>query len=226
MKKLVCICMAALMTLSTMVGCSPADTTSADNAGSAPTGKVGVNFEGTVTAVNGDEVTLESGKIIVITSDTGNFIQGYTEDDPDSERVSADKIYCNVAARIGGKLVINFEGKVAAVEDDRMTLENGQVVLISDDTVFSIASGVVEHIILSEGYNIQGYTEDDAAASEITASRIHIIALTTREPLQRNGSRSFQVFFKSQNPVLPERSLYTGVASPKPPETARICPVV
>ena len=151
MKKLVCICMAALMTLSTMVGCSPADTTSADNAGSAPTGKVVVNFEGTVTAVNGDEVTLESGKIIVITSDTGNFIQGYTEDDPDSERVSADKIYCNVAARIGGKLVINFEGKVAAVEDDRMTLENGQVVLISDDTVFSIASGVVEHIILLRG---------------------------------------------------------------------------
>lgn len=113
MKKLVCICMAALMTLSTMVGCSPADTTSADNAGSAPTGKVGVNFEGTVTAVNGDEVTLESGKIIVISSDTGNFVQGYTEDDPDSERVSADKIYCNLAARIGGKLGINFEGTTA-----------------------------------------------------------------------------------------------------------------
>lgn len=72
--------------------------------------------------------------------------------------------------------MINFEGKVAAVEDDRVTLENGQVILISDDTIYSIASGVVENMILSVGYNIQGYTEDNPTASEVTASRIHVIA--------------------------------------------------
>lgn len=194
MKKLVCICMAALMTLFTLVGCSTESTVSSDNAGGTSTSKVVVNFEGTVTAINGDEITLENGKIIVISSDTifagdpdtsnavseeiivGNFIQGYTDDDPDSEQVSADKIYCNEAVRTGGKLVINFEGKVTAVEDDRITLDNGQVILITDNTVFSIASGIIENAILSVGYHIQGYTGDDPAASEVTASRIHIIA--------------------------------------------------
>lgn len=194
MKKLVCICMAALMTLFTLVGCSTEGTVSSGNAGGTSTSKVVVNFEGTVTAINGDEITLEIGKIIVISSDTifagdpdtnnavseeiivGNFIQGYTDDDPDSEQVSADKIYCNTAVRTGGKLVINFEGKVAAIEDDHITLDNGQVILITDDTVFSIASGIVENAILSEGYHIQGHTEDDPTASEVTASRIHIIA--------------------------------------------------
>lgn len=194
MKKMACICMVALMALSALVGCSTAGTTSSDNESGTPTGKVVVNFEGTVTGISGDEVTLENGKIVVISSNTvfagdpdtnnavskeivvGNFIQGYTEDDPDAEKVSAEKIYCNAAVRTGGKLVINFEGKVAAVEDDRITLDNGQTILISSDTVFSIASGVVENVIVSEGYNIQGYTEDDPTTPEITASRIHIIA--------------------------------------------------
>lgn len=76
----------------------------------------------------------------------------------------------------GSKLVINFDGKVAAVEDDRITLDNGQVIIITNDTVFSIANGIVENAILSVGYNIQGYTKDDPTASEVTASRIHIIA--------------------------------------------------
>ena len=194
MKKLVCICMVILTMLFTLAGCSAESGANPDTAGEAPTGKVVVNFEGTVTDVNGEEVTLESGKIVVISQDTvfagdpdtgnavseeivvGNFIQGYTEDDPESEQISADKIYCNSPTRTAGKLVINFEGTVAAVEDGCITLENGQAVLVSDDTVFSIASGVVEHVILKEGYHIQGYTEDDPAASEITASRIHIIA--------------------------------------------------
>lgn len=194
MKRIASICMVSLIAISALVGCSAAGTANSENTSSAPTGKVVVNFEGTVTAINGDEVTLENGKIVVISSDTvfagdldtnnavseeiviGNFIQGYTEDDPDSEQVSADKIYCNMAVRTGSKLAINFEGRVSAVENDRITLESGQVILVSDDTVFSIASGVVENVILSEGYSIQGYTEDDPAASEVTASRIHIIA--------------------------------------------------
>lgn len=191
MKKFVYVCMATLMALSVLVGCAAAGTASSDG---APTGKVVVNFEGTVTKVNGEEVTLDNGKIVVISAETvfagdpdtntavseemivGNFIQGYTADDPDSQRISASKIYCNAAVRTGGKLVINFEGKVAAVEDDRITLESGQVIVVSDDTVFSIASGVVENAIVSEGYSIQGYTGNDPAASEVTASRIHIVA--------------------------------------------------
>lgn len=186
MKKIVSLCLVAMMAFGVLAACGN-NTASTPNDGA--TGKVVVNIEGTVTAVNGNEVTLDSGKIVVISSDTvfagdpdtnnavseeiavGNFIQGYTADDPDAEKVSAGKIYCNSTVRTGGKLVINFEGKVAAVDGDRITLENGQVILISDDTVFSIASGVVENVILSEGYSIQGYTED-----EVPASRVHIIA--------------------------------------------------
>lgn len=194
MKKLVCICMAAMMAFTTLQGCSTASTNSSDDVNDAATGKVVVNIEGTVTAVNGDEVSLGNGKTVIISEETvfvsdpdtnhvvseeiviGNFIQGYTKDDPDSGQVIADKIYSNVPVQTGsGKMVINFEGMVTTVEDDRITLENGQVILITDDTVFSVASGIVEGIVLLEGYNIQGYTEDDLNASEVTASRIHII---------------------------------------------------
>ena len=70
-----------------------------------------------------------------------NFVQGYTKDDPDAERVAADKIYCNTAVQPGGgKLAVNFEGTVASVEETRITLENGQVILVTDDTVFSAPS--------------------------------------------------------------------------------------
>ena len=192
MKKLLAMCLASVMLFAALTACG-------SNASVAPdggtTGKVVVNIEGTVTAVNGSEFTLDSGKVVVISADTvfagdrdtnnavsediavGNFVQGYTKGDPDAERVSADKIYCNTAVRPGGgKLAVNFDGTVASVEESRITLENGQVILVTGDTVFSIASGVVENIILSEGDHIQGCTNDDPAASEITASRIHFIA--------------------------------------------------
>lgn len=188
-KKIVCTCLIAFMSLAVLTGCSTDEMPASEIVSEAPTGKVVVNFEGVVTAVNGDEVTLENGKIVVISSDTvfagdtdigngvseeilvGNFIQGYTKDNTENEKVSAGKIYCNAAAQPGGgKLVINFEGKVASVEENSVTLENGQVILITDDTVFSIPSGVVENVILSEGYRIQGYAEDETAAS-----RIHIM---------------------------------------------------
>lgn len=192
MKQLACILMAVLMTALSLAGCSASDGN--DNTGHTPTGKVVVNFEGTVAEVNKDEVTLENGKIIVISSDTvfagdpdtndavskeiaaGNFIQGYTKDDPDGDRVSADKIYCNIAVQPGGgKLLVNFEGTIAAAEGRRLTLDSGQVILVTDDTVFSVATGTVENVILSEGHYIQGYTPDDPAASEITAGHIHIV---------------------------------------------------
>ena len=192
MKKLLAMCLASVMLFAALTACG-------SNASVAPdggtTGKVVVNIEGTVTAVNGSEFTLDSGKVVVISADTvfagdrdtnnavsediavGNFVQGYTKGDPDAERVSADKIYCNTAVQPGGgKLAVNFEGTVASVEETQITLENGQVILVTDDTVFSIASGVVENIILSEGDHIQGHTSNDPAASEITASRIHFIA--------------------------------------------------
>lgn len=117
MKKLMGICLTALLMLWIFAGCSTADTTDVPSTAGATKGKVVINFEGTVTSVNGEEVTLENGKVIIVTSDTvfagdpdtnnavsqeiaaGNFIQGYTAEDPDGDRLTAAKIYCNTAAQ-------------------------------------------------------------------------------------------------------------------------------
>lgn len=185
MKKIVSLCLATLMMFGVMTACG---SNAAANQEEPTAGKVVVNIEGVVTAVNGDEVTLEGGKVVVISDDTvfagdrdtnnavseeilvGNFIQGYTADDPDADKVTAGKIYCNSFVRTGGKIVINFEGTVAAVEDGRIILEDGQEILLSDETVFSIASGIVGQVILSEGDAIQGHAGEDGRAT-----RVHII---------------------------------------------------
>ncbi len=190
-KKVVTMCMGALMALAVVTGCGNATEAKQDE---AKGGKVVVNIEGTVSAVNGDEITLDSGKVIVISDDTVfagdldtnnqvsdnigvvNFIQGYTSDDPSSDKVAADKIYSNVAPqRTGGKIVINFEGMVESVVDNRITLDNGKVVIINESTIFIGVNGTVENVTLTEGDYIQGYTENAPAATEITAKRVHIV---------------------------------------------------
>lgn len=93
-----------------------------DNISDRPTNlKPVINFEGVVTAVDGDRITLKDGKVILITDDTafggdlntnnvvsdniqvGNFIQGYTEDDTDAEKVTANRIWTNETPTITGK---------------------------------------------------------------------------------------------------------------------------
>ena len=93
-----------------------------DNISDRPTNlKPVINFEGVVTAVDGDRITLKDGKVILITDDTafggdldtnnvvsdnirvGNFIQGYTEDDTDAEEVTANRIWTNETPTITGK---------------------------------------------------------------------------------------------------------------------------
>ena len=93
-----------------------------DNISDRPTNlKPVINFEGVVTAVDGDRITLKDGKIILITDDTafggdlntnnvvsdniqvGNFIQGYTEGDADAEEVTANRIWTNETPTIIGK---------------------------------------------------------------------------------------------------------------------------
>lgn len=191
MKKVVTMCLAAMMALAMLIGCGNAAPTEPDV---KPTGKVVVNIEGTVTAVNGGEITLEGGKVVVISEDTvfagdpdtnnqvsdqinvGNFIQGYTSDDLSLDKVNAAKIYANRAPqRTGGKIVIDFEGTISAVDGDRITLDNGKVVLVDANTVYTDVNGTAENPALAVGAYIQGNTDDDPAAAEVTAKRIHIV---------------------------------------------------
>lgn len=192
MKKVVTMCLAAMMALVMLIGCGNAAPTEPDV---KPTGKVVVNIEGTVTAVADGEITLDSGKVVVISEDTvfagdpdtnnqvsdqinvGNFIQGYTSDDPSLDKVNAAKIYANRAPqRTGGKIVIDFEGTISTVDGNRITLDNGKIVLVDGNTVYTDANGTVEAPALEAGDYIQGNTDDDPAATEVTARRVHIVA--------------------------------------------------
>lgn len=191
MKKVLSVCMVALTAIAVMTGCGSAKQ---EKPTMGTSGKVVVNIEGTISAVDGDELTLNSGKVVVISEDTvfagdpdtnsqvsdefavGNFIQGYTSEDPEAEKVTATKIYINEAPKkTGGKIVINYEGAVASVSEEGVVLDNGQVVVFDENTVFTDVNGTVENPELKAGSYIQGYTEDDAAAAEITAKRVHIV---------------------------------------------------
>ena len=72
------------------------------------------------------------------------------------------------------KVVVNFEGIVSSVEDGPITLEDGTVVLLTDDTAFGgdpdTGNTVSEDI--QPGNFIQGYTEDQPGAGPLTAENI------------------------------------------------------
>ncbi|WP_432626394.1 hypothetical protein [Brotaphodocola sp.] len=117
------IMMAALMAVSMTVvtGCSnhPANDetmtvqTIAHDDSKVTSYKPAINFEGKVSSVDGQVITLEDGKKILITEDTGfggdpdtnnevsreilpgNFIQGYTDDQPEQDEVTAVQIWTN-----------------------------------------------------------------------------------------------------------------------------------
>ena len=71
------------------------------------------------------------------------------------------------------KASINFEGRVASVEEGKLTLEDGTVVL-TDGAEISAPDGSAAEIAV--GDYIQGYAEDPDAA-ELNAAAILITAL-------------------------------------------------
>lgn len=110
MKKAVSMCLVAVSVFAILTGCGRNAQAEPDDSTS---GGVVVNIEGTVSAVDGNQILLDSGKILVISEDTvfvdntggqvsdkfevGNFVQGYTNDDPTLDKVTAVYIYSNVA---------------------------------------------------------------------------------------------------------------------------------
>lgn len=159
----------------------------------APLQKPVVNFEGTVAAVADGSVTLEDGRVILITEQTqfapdpdsagtvtvsrdlavGHFIQGYTEDDASAQTLTAANIWTN-RAPAGGRRVINFEGRVAAIADGRATLEDGRIVRIDISTFVSAPDGSAAEVAV--GDYIQGYS-DAPEAEEIPAQFILVTPL-------------------------------------------------
>ena len=180
----------SLLAASLLAGCSAG---AADAPNDSAAQKPVINIEGVAAAVEEGTVTLDSGKVVLITEETqfapdpdsdgtvsrdiavGSFIQGYTADDPDAETVTASRIWTNIAPTggRGGKLAVNFEGRVAAVEDGKVTLEDGRAVLTGGANVFApdgSAAGI------AVGDYIQGYAEDPEG-NELAAQSILVTAL-------------------------------------------------
>ena len=131
-KNIFALGIASVLALSLLAGCSGQKAGTPDAGGAAR--KPVVNFEGVVTAAEDGTLTLDSGKTVVITDRTefapdpdsdgtvsrdiavGNYIQGYTADGADDEKVTAENIWTNTVPT-GGKMAVNFEGRVSAAED-------------------------------------------------------------------------------------------------------------
>lgn len=71
------------------------------------------------------------------------------------------------------KIAVNFEGRVTSVEDGKVTLEDGTVVLTASAEISSPDDSAAE---ITVGDYIQGYAKDPDAA-ELNASTILITAL-------------------------------------------------
>ncbi len=193
MKKHIAFCMlATLLTFSLLTGCAQKPT--GDGSDEQASTKPVISFEGVVTDVTDGVVTLENGQKIQITEDTafgdldaqdavssdirpGNYIQGYTADDADAEQVTAGHIWTNEAATDDEEslymLSVNFEGRVAAVKDGTVVLEDGKEIRITADTAFGDPHTQNEvSSDIQPGNYIQGYSSDALDDAQRTASHI------------------------------------------------------
>lgn len=193
MKKHIAFCMlATLLTFSLLTGCAQKPT--GDGSDEQASTKPVISFEGVVTDVTDGVVTLENGQKIQITEDTafgdldaqdavssdirpGNYIQGYTADDADAEQVTAGHIWTNEAATDDEEslymLSVNFEGRVAAVKDGLVVLENGKEIRITADTAFGDPHTQNEvSSDIQPGNYIQGYSSDALDDAQRTADHI------------------------------------------------------
>ncbi|MBO2945258.1 hypothetical protein JJQ72_14865 [Paenibacillus sp. F411] len=195
MKKLLVLALVGAMTLSTMAGCSQQ---TAESIGTSETGTVmgdiAINIEGVVSEIDGNRITLDSGKVVIINDDTafetlnvgetveiddeikvGNYIQGFTSGDAEANEVTADVINTNEKMEISSKIAINIEGIVTEVDGNKITLDTGKEVIINNDTEFvteNVGNFIEVDRNIEVGNFIQGFTFGDAEANTVTADAI------------------------------------------------------
>lgn len=157
---------------------------------------IAINIEGIVVEVDENKVALDTGKIVIITEKTvfetqdigeieeienrieiGNFIQGYTSDDLDVDEVVADVISRNEKMQISSKIAINIEGVVVAIDENVITLDNGQKFIVNEETAFEtqvegdINSPMRREVnsVFEIGNFVQGFTMDDLNQEMVVA---------------------------------------------------------
>ena len=74
-----------------------------------------------------------------------------------------------------GKVAINIEGTVTEVDGDKITLDNGMVIVITEDTLFAGDPDTGNTISqdIAVGNYIQGFTSGDLEAAEVNADNIY-----------------------------------------------------
>ncbi len=222
MKKLLVLAITGVMALTMMVGCSQptpenvalpetnptenvqpeTEEVQTDSVDAPPPimADIAINIEGAVAEVDGNKITLDSGKVILITADTvfetqdvgdsvaindkievGNFIQGFTSGDAEANEVTADVINTNEAPQIMGSAVVNIEGVITEVSEDGKSflLDTGKWVKVTEDTEMGItgptAAPADEQLFedtFRVGNSIAGFTEDENA-DELVAYAIY-----------------------------------------------------
>lgn len=82
-----------------------------------------------------------------------------TDSNPaDQDLQSTETVVVSEVPEGTGKMSVNFEGRVTAVEDNQVTLDNGKTVLISDTTSVVAYDGSATTVAV--GDYIQGYATD------------------------------------------------------------------
>ncbi|MCH4887020.1 hypothetical protein EZV73_05540 [Acidaminobacter sp. JC074] len=197
MKKIIVLLMVALMAMSVFIGCAGNNETSVEEVPTQESqvrAKVLVNISGVIAEVDGEKVTLEDGTFIIINEDTvfaddpdngveavnseiqvGNFIQGYTADES-SDPVIASRIYINEPApKPSAKVAVNISGKIVEIDGNKVKLDNGMWVVITEETIFEDDPDNGVEAVNSElkvGNYIVGFTLDDSSDT-VTAYQIY-----------------------------------------------------
>lgn len=155
---------------------------------------IAINIEGVVTEIIGNKYVLDNGMVVIITEDTvfetenvgqvvdvdnlvevGNFIQGYTGGEVDQDEVVADFINTNRKMEISSKIAINIEGVVTDINGNVYTLDNGKLIVVTEETVFetqNIGERVKVNDVIEIGNFIQGFTLGNPDDEEVVAAVI------------------------------------------------------
>lgn len=195
MKKIILVLTAVALLATMMMGCQEAPTTE-EVKEPVIQAKVLVNISGEIVEINGDKVKLDNGMWVVITDETdfsddpdngvepvdqtlvvGHTIQGYTSDDTEASEVTAERIYSNrPAMKPMGKVAVNISGEIVEVDGDKVKLDNGMWVQMTDETDFSDdpdnGSEPVDKTLVVGNY-IVGFTLDDLEQEVVEAYAIY-----------------------------------------------------
>ncbi|MFF2092267.1 hypothetical protein [Paenibacillus sp. NPDC058174] len=176
-------------------------------------GKVAVNIDGVISEVSADGKSFKVGNLWVEVTDqtqlgskeptaaepsedllqknfqVGNIVSGYTSQDVNTGKVTADVIYNNIAPQkdeaakppVSGKAAVNIDGTITEVSPDGKSFKVGDLwVTVTPDTQLGIkgptAAAPSEELLQKEfkvGNIVSGFTTEDVSTGKVNATNIY-----------------------------------------------------